>query len=111
MKHPSKPLKERKRDIATVIFEAWKPFTGIGQSLHDEVVRLYAEKTPDSIRRGNELNGELCKLKDKCSDAAEIAYELAINRLSRNDNTRDLRKFSIDLLLHLNNRYEQLLHF
>lgn len=111
MRQPTRPLKERKRDIATAIFNAWKPFTGIAQSFHDEVVRLYAEKTPDSIQRGNELNGELCKLKDKCSDAADIAYDLAIKRLSRNDNTRNLRDFSIDLLCHLDNRYEKLLHF
>jgi hypothetical protein len=111
MKQPTKQLKELKRGIATAIFEAWKPFTGIAQSFHDEVVRLYAEKTPDSIRRGNELNGELCKLKDKCSDAADMAYDLEIKRLSRKDNTRNLRNFSMDLLHHLNSRYETLLHF
>lgn len=111
MKQPTRTLKERKRDIATAISNAWKPFTGIAQSFHDEVVRLYAEKTPDSIQRGNELNGELCKLKDKCSDAAEIAYKLAIKRLPRNDNTGDLRKFSIGLLLQLDSQYEKLLHF
>lgn len=110
-KQPTIPLKERKRFIATEIFKSWKPFTDIGQSFHDEIVRLYADKTPASIARGNELNGALCDIKDKCSDASERAFTQALKNLSNRNNTRELREFGFKLCSHLRERYEHLLHF